>query len=267
MKNFLYWKLILLCSSTMFLFSCEFFTTSLGDDLVRNQSELMQNASTEQLVELSAGTGSTNRDTALAIIDALSQRTDELLGFEVAQKEAVLDLMLDLALPIGSVLSDIVDVGTSGSHFDKKFIQDMIANAPKGANVTVATALLTDQDMLRRASISTLVDAAVATIAHVAVNLGDQFTIPNVNYTDFETKPATDIATSLMGASQTKEKKALVAAIQVLQLLAYPTSTISGLQEASGGRTIDPNEVNFVGLISIADVLRGISTNAREVTR
>lgn len=99
------------------LLSCEIFTFSLGEDLVRDQNTLLENTSILAIADVAGDASSRNKETAIAIFEELANKTDEeIVDLNIGQKENILDLALDATLPIGVVATLANSVSLSLDH-------------------------------------------------------------------------------------------------------------------------------------------------------
>lgn len=255
--------LILLCT----LFSCEMFTTSLGKNSVRDQSEVVKKASASELADMAAGIDSANPATARAIMDALSGKADDLKNLSKEQKEAILNLALDATVPMGDItkitedlLDKVGDPNFTVSATEAKSLVEDIFDSVTEFNTTALNTLLNDPDTLKTVDPSTLANAAVASIAQIAKT--SNIDISNIEDVDFTggtvdsivaiflpSKPAGQ--TSAEFAKAEKDLKTALTAVKVLL----------GKSVEVGGKDIqrtDTDDVKLLGMIPLKDVLKGM---------
>lgn len=255
------------CITAITLSACSMFTTSLGANLVRDQRELFATLNASALAKMADNIESANLDTANAIMEALGNKKDELLNLPLNDKEAILDLALDTTIPIGNVL-DIVDGLVSGETVetnDAEILINKIFDNVNEFDTTALRALLSDPETLQKADPLTLANAAIASIAQVAKKVGiDNFAkgkdLPDL--TDLDMDPAIAAAALLPDDATPAEQADLVVALAVIKLLQGGKPLVDG--ETVERADIVPEDIKLLGVISLADILDGISGKGEE---
>lgn len=276
MKKSFFWDIGFMCGIAILLFtsfSCNLYTSSLGNDLARNQLKVLKNASVSTLADIAAGVESANPETAAAIMELLGNKNGELTNLNIEQKEAILNLALDTTVPI-STLTNIAkplidDLNGNVSDDDaRKIVTDML-NSVNTFDTTALTTLLSDKDAMENADPSVLANAAVATIAQVGAKLDgdvDAFIDSDKNI-DFKNETTDEIVKKLLEDKDGKplttseeDKDALIAAVNVVKMLQDPSNPSSN--DAGVTRPdLDPQDVKLLGLFSLDDILSGFGGN------
>lgn len=267
MKKSFLWNIGSICGMALLftLFSCDLYTNSIGEKVARDQSKVLKNASASDLAEMAAGVESANPETAVAIMELLANKTDEVKNLTIEQQEAILNLALDTTVSIGK-LTDIAkplldDIGGSISDDDAKNMVKDILNSVNSFNTGALTTLLGDKKTMEFADPSVLANAAIASIAQVAASIDggvDKFTNTTLSI-DFAKNSPDEIVTKLLGKNGTQENKdELLVAIKVVKLLQDPTnSNGSGIIR----NDIKPEDVKLLGLVSLDQILQGLGGN------
>lgn len=268
MKKSFLWNIGSICGIVLLstLFSCDLYTSSIGENVVRDQSEVLKNASASALAEMAAGVESANPETAVAIMELLGNKKDELKSLTIEEKEAILNLALDTTVSIGKlteIAKPLLDGGSISDDDAKKIVKDILNNV-NSFNTDALTTLLEDPDTLKNADPSVLANAAIASIAQVATNVGvEKFTDDALNI-NFEEDTPDDIVNKLLGTDGTEEDKdELLAAITVVKLLQDPANHFGTNGTDSAGKVvtrndIKPEDVKLLGLVSLDDILKGL---------
>ncbi|MGI5173860.1 hypothetical protein H0R92_09710 [Treponema sp. OMZ 840] len=250
---------VLLCAVLILCVSCEMFTTSLAKGARRNQKEFLKKASASELIAFSQSSYSSNAETMAAVLDLLSGKSaDELKGLSLTEKEQALNLTFEATFPfstikkIGETAAQAGNNSVSGA--DVKNMVDEVINSLNSFDTAASAALLSDPEAMRKADPSQLANAAVAVLLQTTASVYQNLT-NNVTPENLKAKTPQTIANDILGPGPDADgkKAALKASLEALKLLSGGQAYDS--EGTVVGRTIQPEDVNLLGVVSLADVL------------
>lgn len=152
--------------------ACNFFTTSWGSGLKRdNADKLAQLTADDLAVLLTDPDYTSDPESIAALLDALGGKTpEEIQGLSVEDKQAILELTISAGVPISS-LAGIMEQATLG---DPGSALSELLSSTDVINVDAAAAVLTDPEMLETADTTVLTAAALTVLVQVvAAETGD----------------------------------------------------------------------------------------------
>ncbi|HQL05364.1 MAG TPA: hypothetical protein PLU33_09510 [Treponemataceae bacterium] len=152
--------------------ACNFFTTSWGSGLKRDNADKLAQLTVDDLAVLLTDPDYTSDPESIAsLLDALGEKTpEEIQGLSVEDKQAILELTISAGVPISS-LAGIMEQATSG---DPGSALSELLSSTDVINVDAAAAVLTDPEMLETADTTVLTAAAVTVLVQVvAAETGD----------------------------------------------------------------------------------------------
>lgn len=160
-------KLALAALLSLSLFSCNFFTNSLGTWAKRDVKSEYNKKSSEELVKLLDDDNlATDKETSAAVLEALGAKSD-LKSLPVEQKEKVLDLMTTTTLSIGTLIDSVQDI-LSQDNPDASSVISSILECVSPADTAATLTILGDTETLDNADPLTIMMAATSVVAQIA---------------------------------------------------------------------------------------------------
>jgi len=242
-------KVSALIAFIILITACNFFTTTWGSGLNRDNAEKLAQLTTDDLALLLTDPDYTSDpESIVALLDALGGKTpEEIQDLSVEDKQAILELTISAGVPISS-LAGIMEQATSG---DPGSALSELLSTTDVINVDAAAAVLTDPEMLETADPTVITAAAVTVLVQVVAaeteEAEDQDAAVTVlvnNITDSITNSppgstAEDIVDQMIADGSISEgsREEMIAITTAMQVLSGTSST--GIDRSGGGSPLD----------------------------
>lgn len=242
-------KVSALIAFIILITACNFFTTTWGSGLNRDNAEKLAQLTTDDLALLLTDPDYTSDpESIVALLDALGSKTpEEIQGLSVEDKQAILELTISAGVPISS-LAGIMEQATSG---DPGSALSELLSTTDVINVDAAAAVLTAPEMLETADPTVITAAAVTVLVQVVAaeteEAEDQDAAVTVlvnNITDSITNSppgstAEDIVDQMIADGSISEgsREEMIAITTAMQVLSGTSST--GIDRSGGGSPLD----------------------------
>lgn len=242
-------KVSALIAFIILITACNFFTTSWGSGLKRDNAEKLTQLTTDDLALLLTDPDYTSDPESIAaLLDALGGKTpEEIQDLSVEDKQAILELTISAGVPISS-LAGIMEQATSG---DPGSALSELLSTTDVINVDAAAAVLTDPEMLETADPTVITAAAVTVLVQVAAAETDDAEDQDAAVTDLvnnitdsiaDSPPdatAEDIVDQLIadGSISEESREEMIAITTAMQVLSGTSST--GIDRSGGGSPLD----------------------------
>ncbi len=243
-------KLLKICFIFMLIIyttGCDFFTTSWGKGLKKDNTESLSALPTDDLALLLSDPDYLSDPASSAeLLAALGSKTlKEIQDLSLENKEAILDLTVTAGVPIETV-SNLM--GQAGEGNMGEILTDLVLNS-EGIDVSAAAIVLTDEEVLEEADPMVIAAAALTVLVQVAANETEGVEnqeeavndlISMVTETIADSPPgatAEDIATQMIneGTLSEESRDEIMAVIMAMQVLSGTSSTgIDRSDEVSG---------------------------------
>ncbi len=250
------------------LMSCEMFSFSIAKSFSRDYSDLLSDASVNELLSLAQDVESGNVDIAASLLNEFSE--EDLSKLTIKEKESILELAFDATLSMGS-LSNLTgelfddDVKVNYSIFLGKVFDEV-----RQCNTDAINELLSSPDVLKSASTDILSTAAITStfqlIANSELNTSQEAVetfekvvarseFQNVDENSVEILASALVAELYPSAKDDNKNKLeseLTNSLNVLLLLSGNDLTVDN---ETINRQEELGDTMFLGLVPISDML------------
>ena len=261
--------IFLLFASILYL-SCSMFTESWAKRAVRNQYDVLKNASTKELADIAGEAQFSHPDTAAAIMDLLGEKGSALRDLSVQKKEKVLTASMSASIPLSSLkkLADNnVFLSGGGTPSSNSALIKNLSAAVNRFNPHVFEIILQDPEAMRSADPASLANATAAAFLQLIYSAGFENIKNNIvasgSAVDVMTQDTDTVITKMLGTvsnpAYAKNAKTLIAAVEAAKLLSGATGAFAA-KDANRTPVVRnvPSDVKVLGVLPFSDILAAL---------
>lgn len=192
------------------LSSCEIFTTSVGKNLARDNSEIYDKQSSSDLIELATTPEAINDpEVSAQILEALGKKND-LTSLSAEEKDVVLNLMIGSTITTDTISETLESIQNLTEDAEVVDLFDTLLDTVDDADINAVVMLLNDPNSLDQMNPFNAMMSAMCIMAQVAKDEEGISTFSNINQAIDELNNGTsvdDILNGTLFASVSEETK------------------------------------------------------------
>lgn len=266
---------LLTVTASLCLFSCDFFTTSLGEEYIRKDlSKTLKYESMDELVALLSDKDVLKDPNVInEILIAMGNSPAKLLDLPISNKETILELWTGLTIPM-ETLTIFAEASTTTETEDllEQFVS--LLGETDTTNIKAAVTLLSNPTTLENADSMTLAISTMSLIYTLATEEIELSESQNTNASDIITAITVKIANSVEGTPpeqivselitdnviHQELESTLLSSVTAVQVL-FGTSTLTNTNGDIINRKEDLENAQIAGILSGSTLMAFLPTS------